>query len=63
MASPGQWVLAEARWGGRGHLGLLEGSGGGEIDRGGRRGIGSRGCRPAIVAYIHGFLTIAGGVG
>ena len=43
--------------------GLLEGSGGGKINGLGWRGVGSRGCRVAIVAHIHGLFTVGGGIG
>ena len=49
--------------GGGGISSFLEGSGGGKVDGKGWRGIGSSGCWAAIVADIHGFLTIGGGVG
>jgi len=55
-----------ARWdplgGGGGVSRLLEGSRGGKVDGTGCRGLGSSRCWAAIVAHIHGFLTIGGGV-
>ena len=49
--------------GGGGILDSSGGSRGGKVDRAGCRGIGSSGCWTAIVAHIHGFLTVGGGVG
>jgi len=44
-------------------LGLADRSGGGKVEGLGWRGFGSRGCWAAIVAHIHGFLTVGEGVG
>jgi len=41
----------------------LEGSGGGKVDSLGCRGYGGRRCWAAIVAHIHDFLTVGGGIG
>jgi len=45
-----------------GDFGVAGGSGGGKFNRGGWRGLGSRGYRAALVSHIPGFFTVGGDV-